>query len=58
MGSTIKKNKEEVVLGVRIDNNLTFKEHVTGICSKANQKLHLLTRVSKYFRLQTNHILI
>ena len=58
MGSTIKANKEEVLLGVRIDNNLTFKEHVTSICSKTNQKLHVLTRVSKYFRLQTNHILI
>ena len=31
MGSTIKANKEEVLLGVRIDNNLTFKEHVTSI---------------------------
>ena len=47
MGSTKKARKEEVLLGVRIDSDLTFKEHVTSICSKANQKLHALTRVSK-----------
>ena len=47
MGSTTKASKEEVLLGVRIDSDLTFKEHVTSICSKANQKLHALTRVSK-----------
>ena len=47
IGSTIKASKEEVLLRVRIDSVLTFKEHVTSICSKANQKLHALTRVSK-----------
>ena len=52
MGSTIKASKEEVLLGVRIDSDLTFKYHITSICSKANQKLHALTRVSKYMSLQ------
>ena len=52
MGSAIKASKEEVLLRVRIDSNLTFKEHVRSICSKANQKLHALTRVSKYLSLQ------
>ena len=47
MGSAIKANKEEVLLGMRIDSDLTFKEHVRSICSKANQKLHALTKVSK-----------
>ena len=44
MGSTIKASKEKVLLGVGIDSDLTFKEHVTSICSKANQELHALTR--------------
>ena len=43
LGSTIKESKEEVLLGVRVDSDLAFKEHVTSICSKANQKLHVLT---------------
>ena len=36
LGSTIKASKEEVLIGMRIDSDLTFKEHVTSICSKAN----------------------
>ena len=52
MGSTIKASKEKVLLGVGIDSDLTFKEHVTSICSKANQELHALTTVSKYISLQ------
>ena len=40
MWSTIKASKEEVLLRVRIDSDLTFKERITSICSKANQKLH------------------
>ena len=56
MGSAI-ASKEEVLLGVRIDGDLTFKEHVTSVWSRANQKLHaLLTRVSKYMCLQKRRI--
>ena len=40
MGSTIKASKDEVLFGVRIDSDLTFKKHVTSICSKVNQKLY------------------
>ena len=36
------------LLGVTIDNKLNFKEHITMICKKANQKLHALARVAKY----------
>ena len=40
MGSITKASKEEVLLGllgVRIDFDLTFKEHVTSICSRVNE---------------------
>ena len=36
------------LLGVTIDNNLKFGEHVTKLCIKASQKLHALARISKY----------
>ena len=36
------------LLGVSIDNNLDFKEHVSKLCKKGNQKLHALARISKY----------
>ena len=43
---------------MRIDSNLAFKEHVTIIRSKANQKLHALAKVSKYMSLQKRLLLI
>ena len=58
LGSTIKASKEEVLLGVGIVSDLTFKEHITRICSKVNKKLHVLTRVSKYMSLQKRRILM
>ena len=58
MESTLKASKEVVLLGVRTDSDLTFKEHITRIFSKANQKLHTLTKVSKYIRLQNRRILL
>ena len=58
MGSTINASKEELLLGVKIDSDLAFKEHVTSICSKANQNLYALTRNSKYMSLQKCRILM
>ena len=58
MRYTTKASKEEVLLEVRIDSDLTFKEHVTSICSKANQNFHALTRVSIYMSLQNRRILM
>lgn len=36
------------LLGVFIDDELTFEEHVKAILKKGNQKLHALMRVSSY----------
>ena len=58
MGSTIKASKENLLLRVRIDKDLTFKEHVTSIFSRANKKLQALTRVSRYMSLQKCRILM
>ena len=41
----------EKLLGITIDNKLTFKDHVSNICKKASQKLHALARVSQYMDL-------
>ena len=38
----IKPSKEQKLLGISIDNNLSFKGHVQSICKKANLKLHAL----------------
>ena len=41
-------SKREELFGITIDNKLSFDEHVSCLCTKANQKLHALARVSKY----------
>ena len=47
-GNQILNSKCEKLLGVTIDNKLTFDEHVSGLCKKASQKLHALARVANY----------
>ena len=53
--NTIKIGDKEItgstsvkLLGVTVDNKLNFKEHVTKLCKKANQKLRALARIAKY----------
>ena len=43
------QNEEDVkLLGVWIDDKMTFEKHVRTLLKKANQKLHALMRVAKY----------
>ena len=51
----VKLGKENIVgissvdlLGIKIDKNLNFNEHVSKLTKKGNQKLHALARISKY----------
>ena len=44
----IKSSSFKKLLGVIIDNKLTFNEHVSKLCKKASNKLHTLARISKY----------
>ena len=44
----LENSKEEVVLGVTIDNKLTFDSHMKNICRKAGQKLGALLRITNY----------
>ena len=42
-------NQNEVdLLGITIDNKLTFNKHMSKLCRKASKKLHALMRVAKY----------
>ena len=36
------------LLGIKLDKNINFNEHVSGLIRKGNQKLHALARISKY----------
>ena len=48
---SIKSSTEEKVLVVKLDSNLSFKNHVTSLCKKTRQKLHALARISHYMDL-------
>ena len=49
---TIKSSKEVEILGIKIDNNLDFNNHIKSICSKAGQKLSALLRISSYLNMK------
>ena len=55
---TIESSKSVELLGLTIDNNLTFKDHVTYLCKKGNQKLHALARISKYMSFEKRKIIM
>ena len=42
---TIPNSNSEKLLGIIFGNGLTFNNHVSELCTKANQKLHALSRV-------------
>ena len=44
----IEGNKSVKLLGIKIDNEVKFKEHVTSLCKKVSQKLHALARIANY----------
>ena len=46
------------LLGVTIDNQLNFNEHISNLCKKANQKLHALARVSRFMSQEKLRILM
>ena len=44
--STVRENNQKKLFGVIIDNNLTFEEHISKLCSKFINKLYALSRIS------------
>ena len=44
--TNMNNSKEEKILGVTIDNKLTFSSHIRELCKKASQKIPLLSRIS------------
>ena len=44
----IRESQEVILLGLTIDNCLTFKGHIDTLCHNASYKLHALRRIIKY----------
>ena len=58
LDSTIESSPCDELLGITIDNELTFHKHIISLCSKPNQKLSALARIVKYLTIDKPKILI
>ena len=54
----IKNSECEKLLGVKFDNQLTFKKHITDICRKASRKIYALVRIALYMDLSKRRMVI
>ena len=54
----IESEKEQVLLGITIDSNLTFENQINNICKKASQKLNALARVAPYMNMKKRRIIM
>ena len=57
-GKKIWESKEEKLLGLYIERDLTSTSHISNICAKAGQKLTAISRVAKFMSLEKRGILI
>ena len=55
--SIVESSTCEKLLGVLIDNDLTFDQHVTTLCNKASQKLSALSRVANFMSIEKRRTL-
>ena len=44
----MKNRKEQKILGVTIDNKLTFKSHIKSLFKKVSQEIGALSRLSNH----------
>ena len=56
--SQIWENQQEKLLGVLIDKNLNFNEHLSVICNKVSSKVNALARIVKLNPLDRKRILM
>ena len=53
----IRESQNVELLGLAIDNLLTFKDHISVLCRRASYKLHALRRIRKYLTLEKSKLL-
>ena len=49
---------EEKLLGINLDSELKFEIHMTDICNKASQKIHVLSKITSYMSLNKQRLLL
>ena len=56
-GVSVKSSQIETLLGVSIDSELNFENHILNICSKVSKKLNALDRIAGYITLEKRRML-
>ena len=51
------ESSKQKLLGLDIDRNLNFNEHVSSLCRKAGNKLSVLARLSNFMSFKQRRIL-
>ena len=57
-GALIESSSTEKLLGIQIDSDLTFDEHLSSICNKVVQKINVLSRFVNYVSLDKGCIVM
>ena len=57
-GSSIESNTKEILLGITIDRDLKFDEHVNNPCEKSCQKLNALVRLAPFMNVDKKCIIM
>ena len=56
-GKAIKSSDTVELLGINLDKNINFKQHIQNICRKANNKTKALLRIRKFLNLEQAQVL-
>ena len=56
-GEVVPLSSEVKLLGITIDYDLKFKNHINELCRKASYKLHVLQRIRRYLSVDKTKLL-
>ena len=57
-GIQIKSSSVETLLGITIDSDLNFDNHLSAICNKVSRKINALGRIANYMSLEKRRIVM
>ena len=57
-GIQITSSTAETLLGITIDSELNFENHLSAICNKVSRKINALGRIANYMPLEKRHIVM
>ena len=55
---TISSSKCKKLLGIKIDSNLNFKEHIESLCKKSSQKVNALSRLASSMNFEQRRLIM